>query len=109
MAKIRLGDFKSAAGILIDNLGDPTLKPTAKIDLMEWIADCHSKAEDEVEAAKWFERAGKSWLESKDLSALERRTKALSDFSRAVEASKRGNDLEGIRRATRLKTSLNPN
>ena len=63
LEQIKLGQYKSAADILKDNLQDPGLKPSAKIDLMEWIADCYSKEEEPGEASKWFEMAAKAvWI-----------------------------------------------
>ena len=82
LEQIRLGQYKSAAVILKENLQDAGLKPSAKIDLMEWIADCYSKDEEPGEATKWFENAAKALLESSDIPQIEKKRKAVKDIER---------------------------
>ncbi|HVB12299.1 MAG TPA: hypothetical protein VNE86_04140 [Nitrososphaerales archaeon] len=109
LEQIKLGQYKSAAIILEENLQDPTLKPSAKIDIMEWIADCYSKAEEPGEASKWFENAARAILESPDIPQIERKRKAIKDIEKAVDCSKTPNDIERIKGLTKLKFSLGPN
>jgi hypothetical protein len=109
LEQIKLGQYKNAAVILRENLEDPGLKPSAKIDLMEWIADCYSKEDEPGEASKWFENAARASLESKEIPQIERKRKAVKDLEKAVECCKTLNDIEGIKRLTKLKFSLTPN
>ncbi|MGI0090912.1 MAG: hypothetical protein ACREBS_04315 [Nitrososphaerales archaeon] len=77
---------------------------------MEWIADCHLKSNGEQdEAAKWFEAAGKASLERKEMSQVERKRKALSDFEKAVKACENGNDIAVIKRITKLNFLITSN
>ncbi|MHB1869114.1 MAG: hypothetical protein ACYCPP_09245 [Nitrososphaerales archaeon] len=109
LEQIKLGQYKSAAVILKENLRDPTLKASPKIDLMEWIADCYSKEEEPGKASKWFENAARAILESRDIPQIERKRKAIKDIEKAVDCSKTSNDIEEIKGLTKLKFSLSPN
>ena len=109
LEQIKLGQYKSAAVILEENLQDAGLKPSAKTDLMEWIADCYSKEEEPGEASKWFESAAKAILDSTDMSLIERKRKAVKAIEKAVDCCKAQNDIVGIKRLTKMKFSLTPN
>ena len=58
--------IQMSADMVKDNLHNTGLKPSAKIDLMERIADCYSKEEQPGDASKWFEMAAKAVLDSSD-------------------------------------------
>lgn len=108
LEQIKLGQYKAAAAILKENLEDPTLKSAAKIDLMEWIADCYQKEDEFMEGSNWFESAAKKVLELKETPSIEKNRRALEDIEKAIDCCKSQNDIPGIKRLTKLKLSLKP-
>ena len=89
LEQIKLGQVKSAAVILEENLQDAGLKPSARFfDLMEWIADCYSKEEEPGEASKWFESAAKAVLDSTDMPLIERKRKAVKAIKKLWTVAK---------------------
>jgi tetratricopeptide (TPR) repeat protein len=108
LEQIRLGQYARAAEILKENLQDSTLKPSARIDLMEWIADCYSKEEEYAEATNWFETAANAVLEFSEIPNIEKRRRAMKDIEKALECCKSQNDIAGIKRLTKMKFSLKP-
>lgn len=107
MEQIKLGGYKRAAEILKENLSDPSIKGSSKLDLMEWIADCYSKEEEFLESSHWYESAAKASLEAK-VSSVERTRRAIKDIEKAIEQAKTRNDIPEIKRLTKLKYSLKP-
>jgi len=69
----------------------------------------YSKDEEPGEASKWFENAARAILESPDIPQIERKRKAIKDIDKAVDCDKARNNIEGIKRLTKLKFSLSPN
>jgi len=106
LLRIKAGDHRSAAEILIAHVDDQDLKKVARINLMEWIGESYSKCDEKGEAAIWYEKAGNALLEAKEIASYERKKNALQDFERAVDCYKSENDKEGIRRVSVLKYSL---
>lgn len=104
--QIKQGEYRTAAKVLSDNLHENGLNPVSKISLMEWIAECYNKCDEGIEAAKWFELASKATLDCVDLPHLEKKRKAVRELEKAIECYKVTNDLEGIKRVTRLKFTL---
>lgn len=100
--QIKIGDYRSAARLFQDHLSDIDLKSTSKISLMAWIGECYSNCEDCAEAGKWFELAGTTIKNCAKFSDTDRRKRSKQLFELALEAYRSANDIEGIRRASRL-------
>jgi hypothetical protein len=108
LEQIKLKRYKSAATILEQNLNNQGLKPSARVELMEWTADCYSKEGEPEMASKWFESAARAALEARDIPQIERKPKAVKDVDRAIECLNAKNDLEEIKRLSKFKYSLAP-
>ena len=103
---IKAGDHRAAAKILTEHVDDADLKKLARINVMEWIGESYSKCDEKDDAAVWFEKAGKAYLETKEIASFERKKKALQDFERALDCYKSDNNKNGIKRVSVLKYSL---
>lgn len=105
--QIKQGEYKAAAKVLSENL-ENGLNPVSKISLMEWIAECYMKCDEGIEAARWFETAGKAVLECPEIPSVEKRKKAIRELEKAIDCYKNANNLTEIKRVTLLKYSLAP-
>ena len=101
-------NFRESAKLFESHLNDSDLKPSAKIGIMAWIAECYLKAGDMGQAAKWSESAGKAALSCEDLPRHEKLRRALEEFDRAIGYYEAANDFGGMGRAASLKYGLDP-
>jgi hypothetical protein len=108
ITQIRQGDFESAAKILSGHLRDEGMRPDSKLSLMEWIADCYAKSQNRREAGRWFELAAEAARDCRQMAEYQRKRKAVYELSQALECYLADNNVEGIRRVSRLKYLLNP-
>lgn len=108
LEQIRLKQYKSAASIIEQNLNNQGLKPSARVELMEWTADCYAKGSEPETAAKWFENAAKAALDARDIPETERKPKAIKNLDLAIECLNAKDNLDEIKRLTKLKYSLAP-
>ena len=106
LLKIKAGDHSGAAMILTEHVDDKDLKPSARINVMEWIGESYSNCDEKGKAASWFEKAGNAVLVAADIAPFEKKKKALQDFERAMDCYKSLDDKAGIRRVSVLKYSL---
>ncbi|MHB1907620.1 MAG: hypothetical protein ACYCQJ_01965 [Nitrososphaerales archaeon] len=106
MLLMKTGNFERTAKLLESHLSDSDLKPSAKIGIMAWIADCYLKIGDQGRAARWLESAGKAALDCKDIPAQEKKRRALDAFERALGCYEIADDLKGMGRMASLKYGL---
>ncbi len=108
LEQIRLKQYKSAALIIEQKVNDQSLKPSSRVELMEWTADCYAKGSEPEMAAEWFENAAKAALDARDIPETERKPKAVKNLERAIECLNAKDHLDEIKRLTKLKYSLAP-
>ena len=103
---IKQHQFDSAAKMLEAHLNDKDLKHSSKSSIMSWIGECYFKAEDRSKAGKWYEMAGRTALESSELSDKERSERALREFEQAMDCYRFVDDIEGLGRLAYLRETV---
>lgn len=103
---IKQRQFDSAAKMLEAHLNDKDLKHSSKSSIMSWIGECYFKSEDRSRAGKWYEMAGRTALESSELSDKERSERALREFEQAMDCYRFVDDIEGLGRLAYLRETV---
>jgi hypothetical protein len=103
---MKSNNFRDAAKLMESHLNDVGLRAGAQIEMMIWIADCYSKAEDMEAAAKWSEEAGRATLACKEMARFDKLKGAKERFDAAMGYYKAINDRPGIMRMAAFKERL---
>jgi len=103
---MKKNNYATAARILESHLRDSDLRPSAKIGIMAWIAECHLKAKDHGLAARWFKLAGSATLKCDELMPWEKKKRAIQEFDLALSHYEAIDDIDGISRVATLRYSL---
>jgi tetratricopeptide (TPR) repeat protein len=69
--------------------------PDQKVELCEWIASCFENLQDYEQAAEWYETAGALSL-AETGSPLTNALTAISEYERALECRRMGDDLDTV-------------
>lgn len=103
---MKMNNYAEAAKLMEAHLNDADLKPSAKIGIMSWIAECYAKSDDRAQAGRWSEQAGRAALACQSIPKFEKMKKAREEFEIAMGHYEAVNDVKGMGRMASMKYGI---
>lgn len=99
-------EYGRAISILQDGASNESKSPTERIQLCEWLAECHRKLEDYKTSGDWYLEAIKRVFSQQQLGMKSKAKQALPLSEKALESYKEGGDTVDVLEAAKLKQRL---